>query len=239
MISIQKLIDESIQEWSDTKSAARDNTKFSVSDAGLCYRARYYKRLGIEPTRVTPVGALRKMMAGEAAHEKLQAVLFATGHLESSEGPLALWGEVLGHYDAIVGSGDELVLNEYKTIEKWGMTHIKRDGPKNPHILQMFTYWYALRTLGFYPDLGQATLAYIMREDFSQIQFDYLWGDEVVKRVEAEWHPLLLLWKQQVLPDCTCPLDYGGNGISYCRYQSSPEECCSENLNKARSDVQI
>lgn len=243
MISIQKLIDESIQEWSNTKSASRDNSKFSVSDAGLCYRARYYKRLGIPATRVTPVGALRKMLAGEAGHEKLQEVLQASGALVSSEEPLELWGEVLGHHDGVVVSEDERSLVEFKTIEKWGMTHIKKDGPKNPHILQMFTYWCALRKLKLHPTLDQATLAYIQREDFSQIQFDYLWpegDDEVTRRVEAEWYPLLLLWKNQVLPSCTCPEDYGGHGISYCRYQTSPETCCdSDLLNKAHNDVQI
>lgn len=231
MTDTQTLIDESIQEWSDTKSALRDNSLFSVSDAGLCYRSRFFKRLGVPTTRITPVGALRKMLAGEAAHEKLQEVLRSTGALVSSEMALKSPRGILGHYDAIVTapSGEHTLL-EFKTIEKFQMTHIKKDGPKLPHVLQTFTYWHLLRMRGANTNLGQATLVYLMREDFNSVSFDYLWDGEVSRRVRAEWSPLLGYWDRQELPPCTCHLDYGGNGVSYCRYQTSPDTCCDEEL---------
>jgi hypothetical protein len=230
MINIQDLIDTSIQAWSTDKGQARDASKFSVSDAGLCYRSRYLKRLGVPATRVTPVGALRKMMAGEAAHEKLQNVLRATGALVSSEEELE-WGDhILGHYDAIVSHEEQPVLLEFKTIEKWSMSHIKKDGPKHPHVLQMFTYWHLLRSVEQYEHLDQATLTYVQREDFSQVQFDYLWVEGLSKLVLDEWRPLVNYWRKKQLPDCTCASDYGGNGISYCRYQESADKCCNEEL---------
>lgn len=231
MTDVQALIDGSVQEWSDTKSAQRDNSMFSVSDAGLCYRSRFLKRQGVAPTRVTPVGALRKMLAGEAGHEKLQEVLSASGALLSSEVPVQAGRGILGHYDAVVAAPDGAqVLLEFKTIEKFQMAHIKKDGPKNPHILQMFTYWHLLKRSNANPELGQASLIYLMREDFQAISFDYLWDPEVSKRIKNEWAPLLAFWDHQDLPPCTCGSDYGGKGVSYCRYQTSPDTCCDEAL---------
>lgn len=231
MINTQRLIDDSIKQWSEAKERERDNSYFSVSDAGLCYRSRFLKRLGVPSTRVTPVGALRKMMAGEAAHEKLQAVLHASGQLESFEETLHLWPDVLGHYDAVVKEGKERILLEFKTIEKWQMGHIKKDGPKPQHVLQMFSYWFQLRAKKT-ENLNQATLIYVQREDYQQVQYDYLWSREIADKTLAEWLALISAWRKQELPECTCLKDYGGKGPAYCRYQDTqnPEICCKAEL---------
>ena len=232
IVNTQDLIDNAIQQWSDQKEAERDTEHFACSDAGLCYRSRFLKRLGVPSTRVTPVGALRKMMAGEAAHEKLQAVLKASGQLESAEETLSLWPDVLGHYDAVVREGDERILLEFKTIEKWQMGHIKKDGPKPQHILQMFTYWFQLRAQPKETkNLNQATLIYVQREDYQQVQFDYLWDKEIAGKTLAEWLPLFAYWKNQQLPPCSCGEDFDGNGMKYCRYQARDgESCCDPEL---------
>jgi hypothetical protein len=237
MINVQNIIDQASQKWSDDKSSLRNKDRFHVSDAGLCYRSRYFKRLGIPSTRVTPVGALRKMLAGEAGHEKLQAILQASGALISSEETLET-PDIIGHYDAMIKDGKTKVLLEFKTVEKWSMAHIKKDGPKKEHVIQMLTYWDLLRREKKNASLLQATLVYVMREDFQSVSFDYLWNDDMHKMVLSEWLGLLEAWKKQELPICTCMKDYGGHGVSYCKYQDGPETCCSEDLiEKAQLDA--
>ena len=65
-LNIQTIINEIVEENNQYKSGLRNNGKFSISDAGTCYRARIYKRMGVEPTRTIPIENLRKMVAGAA-----------------------------------------------------------------------------------------------------------------------------------------------------------------------------
>lgn len=230
LLDIQKMIDEAVELRSRVRGSLRDNDFFHVSDAGTCYRKRYFKRLGVEPQVPIVVGALRKMLAGDAGHEMLQRTLDQYGALFAAEGTVSN-KNIKGHFDAIVKAPDSptKVLVEFKTIEKWGMSHIKQDGPKPEHMLQMFTYWHFLRP--DYTALDQATLAYVKREDFEVVSFDYLWDDSISDRVREEWKPLTKLWERRELPQCTCNRDYGGNGIKYCRYIAADgESCCSEEL---------
>jgi hypothetical protein len=227
MFNVQSLIDEAIVKRNQVKSGDRDASKFHISDAGTCYRKRFYKRLGIEPTRVIDTPALRKMMAGDAGHEKLQNVLKYYGKLFAHEATLEK-EHVVGHFDAIVKDGPDKVLLEIKTIEKWGMGYIKKDGPKKEHLIQMFTYWYFLRE--DYKDLDHACLSYVKREDFGTTDFYFNWSDDIEKQVKDEWGPLLKFWENKELPPCTCNEDYGGSGPKYCRYGTSDTECCDEKL---------
>lgn len=230
MIDIQKMIDKAVEQRSQVRGSLRDNDYFHVSDAGTCYRKRYFKRLGIEPRVPIVVGALRKMLAGDAGHEMLQQTLQRYGTLLAAEGEVTTSiTQIKGHFDAIVEDDKDRVLIEFKTIEKWGMTHIKKDGPKVEHLLQMFTYWHLLRP--DYTNLNQATLVYIKREDFEAISFDYLWDTSIKDQVLAEWQPLTKFWRNRELPECTCNRDYGGNGVKYCRYiNPDGETCCSKEL---------
>lgn len=231
LIDIQKLIDEATQKRSQSKSVARDTSYFHVSDAGTCYRKRYFKRLGIEPKVPIPVGALRKMLAGEAGHQMLQDLLQLNGGLFAAEGTVKT-EHILGHFDALYKTERGKLLLEFKTVEKWGMTHIKRDGPKPEHELQMFTYWSLMR--GDYRDLNQASLFYVKREDFEGVPFNYLWSFDIQARVQREWRTLVAYWNRQELPPCTCNKDYGGQGIKYCRYiNEDGETCCNQELLKA------
>lgn len=231
VIDLQKIINDAVEKRSQIRTGSRDTSYFHVSDAGTCYRKRYLKRLGVEPKVPIAVGALRKMLAGDAGHEMLQNTLKWHGALFAAEGEI-LTNDIKGHFDAIVkSSGISKVLTEFKTIEKWGMKYIKEDGPKSEHILQMFTYWSHLRK--DYTALDQATLFYVKREDFEGVPFNYLWSDDIADKVAQEWMPLIKAWTAKKLPDCTCHLDYGGNGIKYCRYISEDgETCCSEDLLK-------
>lgn len=231
VIDIQQLIDDAVTQRSQVRSGGRDSGYFHVSDAGTCYRKRYLKRLGVPPTVEIATGALRKMLAGDAGHEMLQATLHHHGQLFAAEGTITTH-HIQGHFDAIVKPErftTEKVLLEFKTIEKWGMTHIKKDGPKLEHKLQMFTYWHWLRP--DYTDLNQATLFYIKREDFEGLPFNYFWSDDIAEQVVQEWGPLITAWMLEQVPACTCAEDYGGNGIKYCRYiEKDGESCCDLKL---------
>ncbi len=233
MINFQNLINEIVEKNNQVRSGGRDASKFHVSDAGTCYRKRYYKRLGVEPTSDIAVASLRKMIAGDAGHEMLQGLLKRYGKLFAAEGEVG--GEhIKGHFDGIIKDGDAKAVLEIKTIEKWAMGYIKKDGPKPEHLLQMFTYWTYLRQ--DYTKLDQAVLSYVKREDFETKDFNYLWDKDITDKVAAEWTPLVRYWENQELPPCTCHLDYGGKGMNYCRYkdESDPENitCCSEDLIK-------
>ncbi len=228
MIDIQNLIDVAVSKRSQVKGEGRDRNYFHVSDAGTCYRKRYFKRLGIEPIREIPVGALRKMLAGDAGHEMLQKTLQYYGTLFAAEGEVSTH-DIKGHYDAILKTDKSKVMWEIKTVEKWSMKYITEGGPKPEHELQMFTYWDFARH--DYKDLDQATLTYVKREDFESKSFNYLWSSDIATKVLGEWQPLIRYWQSEELPPCTCPQDYGGNGVKYCRYISENEEtCCDESL---------
>lgn len=229
--NVQTLIDTLIQENNQYKSGQRDNAKFSISDAGGCYRARIYKRMGIEPTRKIEIEGLRKMVAGDAGHEKLQSLLWRGHKMFLSENEVES-EHLLGHPDGIIKHGNTKYLVEFKTIEKWGMGHIKRDGAKQPHVLQLFTYWSLLRE--DIANLDRAVLSYIKREDFEAHDFYFNWNDNIQAQVNAEWHPLITHWVEKTLPDCTCIEMYNGAGPKYCRYLNNLENmtCCDEKLFK-------
>lgn len=228
LINIQALLDEAITKRSQARTSARDKDYFHVSDAGTCYRKRYLKRLGVEPTREIAVGALRKMLAGDAGHEMIQNTLKWHGGLFAAEGETQS-ENLKGHFDGVIKTPNGKLLLEIKTVEKWSMKYIKEDGPKPEHLLQMFTYWDFMRK--DYTGLDQASLFYVKREDFEGVPFNYLWSEDIATKVTEEWLPLIQHWRAQTLPPCTCPLDYGGNGIKYCRYIAEDEEsCCNESL---------
>lgn len=225
MFSMQSLIDEMVEKQNQVKSGKRDNAKFNVSDAGGCYRARFYKRLGVEPTRLIETASLRKMLAGEAGHEKLQYLLRRHGKLYLSETELET-EHLKGHPDAVVKNG-QLALLEIKTIEKWGMGWIKKTGAKREHKLQMFTYWSLLRK--DLPKLDNAVLSYVKREDFEAHDFYFQWTADIQKQVDDEWQPLITMWNDGNLPACTCKDLYDGAGPKYCRYGVDDTTCCLVN----------
>lgn len=248
MISMQQILDNAVVARSGYRGTLRDADKFHCSDAGTCFRKRYFKRLGIEPVVPIPTASLRKMLAGDAGHEMIQGLLKYSGDLYAHEQEVGN-EDIKGHHDGIIkpGYGPEKVLVEFKTIEKWSMTHIKGSckcagsfdadgkpkdhsfGPKPEHLLQMFTYWLFLRAE--YTGLNQATIVYVKREDFGAEQFDFQWSDEIAQKVAAEWSPLLAFWQTKTLPDCTCDKDYGGNGLAYCRYKNEDgTKCCQPEL---------
>ncbi len=227
--NIQTLINEVITKESAYNTSKRDNRKFSISDSGGCYRARIYKRLGIEPTRVIEIEALRKMQAGSSAHDKLQALLTKGKYLFLSESRLEDEHRI-GHPDGVIKSGDNKILVEFKTIEKFQMGYIRKQGAKQPHVLQMFTYWSLLRE--DLKDLNHAVLSYVKREDFEALDFHFIWNEGVQTQVNAEWEPLIKHWADKTLPDCECPSMYGGSGIKYCRYMVSETTCCEPKLFK-------
>ena len=226
MFSVQTLINEAVEKNNQVKAGERDGAKFHISDAGKCYRERFYKRLGIEPTRVIDTPALRKMVAGDAGHEKIQQLLRRYGKLFMSEATVET-EHIKGHFDAVIKNGD-LVLLEIKTIEKWGMGYIKKDGAKREHKLQLFTYWSLLRKA--LPKLDNAVLSYIKREDFEAHDFYFKWTPDIEQEVEDEWNPLGEMWETQTLPPCTCKDLSDGVGPKYCRYSTTDTECCDEAL---------
>lgn len=228
MINLQVLINEAVETNNQVKGGLRDGQKFHISDAGTCYRKRYLKRLGVTPTKKIEIQGLRKMVAGDAGHEKLQALLTRYNKLFSSEGEIET-EQIKGHFDGIVKHDGSKAVVEFKTIEKWGMTHIKNGGAKPEHKIQLWTYWYYLRH--DYTNLDQAILSYVKREDFEAHDIHYVWDDNIIpKVVEAEWKPLLDYWEKQQLPPCTCDKDYGGHGQKYCLYANEDGTCCSESL---------
>ncbi len=227
--NIQTLINEVITASSAYNTSKRDNRKFSISDSGGCYRARIYKRLGIEPTRTIEIEALRKMTAGNAGHEKLQALLnkklFLTETTLEDE-------HRMGHPDGVIKSGNDKILVEFKTIEKFQMGYIKKQGAKQPHVLQMFTYWSLLRE--DIKDLDHAVLSYVKREDFEALDFHFIWNEGISAQINDEWMPLIQYWIDKILPPCTCKDMYDGNGPKYCNYLNNIENltCCDEKLFK-------
>ena len=227
MFNVQTLIDEIVVKNNQTKSGKRDKANFHVSDAGTCYRKRYYKRLGIKATADIPVANLRKMLAGDAGHTQLQWLLKRNGNLVASEGEVKV-PHVVGHFDAIIKEGGTKTLLEIKTIEKFQASWIKKSGAKPEHKMQMFSYWTMLRQ--DYKDLDNAVLTYVKREDFEANDYYFKWDESITEQVHNEWAPLIKMWEEGVLPECTCKLDYGGAGPKYCRYSTSDTECCSEIL---------
>lgn len=229
--NIQNLINEVITKESAYNTSKRDNRKFSISDSGGCYRARIYKRLGIEPTRTIEIEALRKMQAGSSAHDKLQALLTKGKYMFLSESRLEDEHRI-GHPDGVIKSGNNKILVEFKTIEKFQMGYIRKQGAKQPHVLQMFTYWSLLRE--DIKDLDHAVLSYIKREDFEALDFHFIWNDSIQGLVNREWHPLITHWVEKTLPECTCHLMYDGNGPKYCNYLNNIENltCCDSKLFK-------
>lgn len=249
LIDVQGLLNAQVEARSKSRTGARDTRKFVVSDAGTCLRKRYLARLGVPSTTEIPVATLRKMAAGDAGHEAIASLLRSSKALIAAEGEFET-AHLLGHFDGLLrvrsasqatadGYTHQKAMLEVKTVEKWGMSHIKggcscsdkktpgHTGPKREHILQLLTYWALGRR--DYIGLDQAVLFYVMREDFSGVQFTYTWAPWINQAVLKEWLSLIGYWQRQELPPCSCKKDYGGAGVNYCKYQDGHGGCCNIN----------
>lgn len=227
MFDIQKIVDDALLRNNAWAGSKRPVGRFNVSDAGLCYRARTYKRLGV-PSQVKMTGAdLRKMMSGTASHEKIQYLLKRTGNIILAEDEVGTEHRV-GHPDGVIIENGEMAVIDFKTIEKWAMGWIKKKGAKKNHELQLFTYWVDLRKI--IPNLNHGLLFYMKREDWEAKPFNYIWNDNIEQMVNDEWNPLIEYWVREELPPCTCSEDYDGAGVKYCKFATSETQCCSETL---------
>jgi hypothetical protein len=227
MFDIQNLINDTVVKSSTYKSAKRDGARFHFSDAGNCYRMRYFKRHGVEPTRNIEAKALLKMMAGEASHKQLQYLLARYSKIIMAEMELGN-DDITGHPDGVLMHENIFVPVEFKTNEKWGMTHIRKHGAKKEHELQLFTNWSFLRKI--VPTADNAALVYMKREDWETKTFNYIWNEEIQAKVDAEWQPLIGYWTRGEIPPCSCAEMYDGAGPKYCRYGETNTSCCAEAL---------
>lgn len=231
MLNVQTLLDEALIKRSENWPKSKE-PKFHISDAGKCYRQRYFKRLGVERLVPMPLGGMRKGAAGDAAHEKItslldRGVMAAERYLETEH--------IRGRFDTLIKDKEgNKALIQIKSTEKWQLGHIKTKGPSAHDELQLFTEWTLARE--DYKDLDQAILFYVKREDFQGVAYDYQWSEEIKKKVEQDFKPLIAYWLKQELPPCTCHQDYDGKGPDYCMYKEVDEVtgetigCCNEKL---------
>jgi hypothetical protein len=177
-------------------TAARDTSKFRVSDAGKCRLMRYWKRQGKDYTLDIPPKALRAMDIGIHLHEWIQGVLQDQVDLIYVE--LEVSDEHrLGHLDALVEMGGRTFLYDFKFVNGKKMYYLTKNGTPEAdkqHAYQIVTYADMITML---PD--ELRVAYIDRDslDILEIPVEY---DQMRPAVFEDWDTLIAAWSYRNEP---------------------------------------
>ncbi len=198
LFSVQKLVNDYLTEqYQKTRHEKKDFWR--VSDMGKCLRGRYYKRLEIEPTNPPDERALRKFEAGNIFHWWLQRrIRYAASEMANVK-VIGMEKEVrddklnvVGHYDALIQIGRMKILYDFKTVHSNAFHY--RDQNKiltqKHHALQIGLYLMLLKKE--HPDLSEARLLYISKDDLSVAELKVLLTPVLKKEILPPLPPLIM-----------------------------------------------
>ena len=148
--TLDRLLTEALRA-KDAAKPPRDHSYFHDSAAGSCLRQRVLRRAGYE---AAPLQAddLRNFGFGHMVHELIQSALLSKGAIPLENGKPLLERSVKsenggGTYDCLVDlDGDgKLTLMDIKTCSVFAFAHLKKEGAKKNHQMQVCRYWLKLK----------------------------------------------------------------------------------------------
>lgn len=224
------LFDTGIRPAIDAYLKARSEEKrnygeyWSASSAGYCMRLNIMRRLGVPrvPELEDNATQTRIFEAGHIFHEFLQRITKDAGLSIASE--VELQDENLmirGHFDDLILKDGKLLLYDYKTAHSASFKFKKQQkeiGHYHKH--QLATYMYMIRKLqkedvkpewlDKYPDVAEARILSISKDDLRLDEKQLLWGPHLEKEIYEYWATLNGYWENRTIPKCTCLEHDGG-----------------------------
>jgi len=211
-MTITTIIDRFCADRQQHDTAARDSSKFRVSDAGKCRLMRYWKRQGkpMDPHYTPEV--LRVMHVGILLHNWIQDVITHAGIALATELELEDFHRI-GHLDALVQLDGKRILYDFKTVngKKWYYLEKNNFKPDFPHICQILTYAQMID-----PQPDKMIILYLNRDtlNIAECLIDAICCEYLVI---DDWEILISAWKRQVLPEPN-PESWE---CAYCGYRST------------------
>lgn len=210
-----------------------DTRKFRVSDAGRCHLYQYWKRQGKEqPAKDSSL--LKVMEMGNLVHSWLEYALQKSGVLLNTE-ILVEDNFRKGHADAMVTCNGHVSLYDFKTIGNKQAYYMLNNGAKakREHQYQVLSYLAMMRDAcdsPLYPDIKDARILYISREEVSlkngdklpplTVIADVAADLDLLPAVNADWQSLIDAWDKQQDPT---PTPDGQWECRYCPYSITCE----------------
>lgn len=243
---IRPYIDEYLKKKSEER---RDYGQYwSASSAGYCMRKVIYDRLGV-PLVKDDARKTRVFEVGHVFHAWLQDITREAGISVAQE--LELQDEELmirGHFDDLILAYSHLILYDYKTAHSRSFSYKKGKPMSYFHEMQLGTYLYMLRQLmaapvkptelDNLPELEEARIMTISKDDLRMDETQLLWSPDIEKRVLDYWTTLNKLWAEKKLPACTCADHEGGFMArpAYNPYFYQDEPCSLDWLKKCKEE---
>lgn len=184
---------------------------WSASSAGYCMRLNMLRRLGVPPVNTDEVDVSRQQRVFETGHQfhefyqKLTKKLGLSVEQESELQDEELM--VRGHFDDLVRKNGHLILYDYKTVNSQSFKY-KKDKMSHYHEMQLGTYLYMLRKK--YPELIEARIMNISKDDQRQSEMALIWNDMLENDVKNYWKELNDWWNKKEFPECTCDEEENG-----------------------------
>ena len=200
------------EPWDTTKS-------FYMSDMGKCLRMRWLKRKGFECEPFS--NRLKRIFSiGKLGHLYLQEMLEKQGVLIGAEIPVQ-WQEyeLHGRVDALVNIEKYLVY-DFKFTHSRKILIKKYDTDDLHYIKQVLTY--VKRLQKEYPDLKEARLVYVSRDDWLIKEVSYELTPEWDKEIEEEMQALWGYWTANDMPP---ELSSDDQMIWQCRFCNYKQHC--------------
>lgn len=215
-----------IDEYLKKKSEEKRNygEYWSASSAGYCMRLNIMRRLGVPkvPELEDNATQTRIFEAGHIFHEWLQRITKDAGLSVASE--VELQDENLmirGHFDDLILKDGKLLLYDFKTAHSASFSFKKKQTEVGYyHKMQLATYMYMIRKLqkedvkpewlDKYPDVAEARLLSISKDDLRLDEKQLLWNARLEKEIYEYWATLNGYWKNRTIPKCTCLEHDGG-----------------------------
>ena len=186
---------------------------------------------------------------GHVFHAWLQDITREAGISVAQE--LELQDEELmirGHFDDLILAYSHLILYDYKTAHSRSFSYKKGKPMSYFHEMQLGTYLYMLRQLmaapvkptelDNLPELEEARIMTISKDDLRMDETQLLWSPDIEKRVLDYWTTLNKLWAEKKLPACTCADHEGGFMArpAYNPYFYQDEPCSLDWLKKCKEE---
>jgi len=213
-IKITSLINNAIVQ--DGKREEREITSWHISALGSCLRGVYFQRLKVLRDNEMTAKDLAQMKIGSLIHDYIQKIL--TKSLEGKDIKIETEKRVeipefgaTGYADIVLTNGDSEVV-ELKSANKDSFAFIKKQGPKENHQMQLWSYLYGL-------GIKQGRLIYLSKDYMDTQEFIFKVSDKnIEQRVRDEFGLLNKAWEAKnplLLPLVT---DWR---VTYCAYHKN------------------
>ena len=193
---------------------------WSASSAGYCMRKNIFERLKVPHVETDSDARLQRVfLMGHKMHEAIQEITKEAGLSIASEVEL-IDDKIMvkGHFDDLIKTESGLILYDYKSVNSMSFKY-KKDKMSRYHAMQLGTYLYMLRK--DYPDLKEARICNVSKDDWRMSEVQLLWSPKLEKEVFEYWSTLNGYWKEKKIPKCTCA-DYEVNAKTGKGFMADP-----------------